>query len=89
MLCRSIWGEREPCHEAALASVFCLSHDPSRVRAAAKHPEGVHDPIDLSRHDSRHVWEFIVVGEPRKLRPERHRRRARRLAREQETRDEH
>lgn len=85
-LCRSIWGDGEPCDEPALRSGFCFSHDPDRVRAVAKHPEDVHEPIDLSRDDSRHIWEFIVVGEARKLRPERHRRRARRLAKEKESR---
>jgi hypothetical protein len=78
-LCRSIWGDGEPCNEPALPSGFCLSHDPTRQRLAAKHPEDVRDPIDLSRDESRHIWEFIVVGEPRRLRPERHRRRARRM----------
>jgi hypothetical protein len=80
-LCRSIWGDGEPCNEPALRSGFCFSHDPSRKRMAAKHPEDVRDPIDLSRDDSSHSGEFIIVGDPRRLRPERHRRRARRMGR--------
>jgi hypothetical protein len=42
----------------------------------ARRPEDVRDPIDLSSNDNPHIWERIVIGEPRKPRPERHRRRA-------------
>jgi hypothetical protein len=81
MLCHSVWGDGQPCHAPALRSGFCVSHDPTRERLVARRPEDVREPTDLSRNDSRHIWEKFIVGAPPVLRPERHRRRARKMGR--------